>query len=229
MRMIILILILINVAFFSWAREHNFNEVLLENPKTVPGYSPIRLLSELNRVPSPVQKKVVAETQVSEEVALVVKPVVNKCFAFGPFDTELASNDAYEALFAIGIQAKQRTVEERQPKSYWVYLPPYESLAAAEKVTVFLKRNNINEFYIWLDPPLKNAVSLGLFTNLNTARSKISQAKKLDLNPEMEVRFNEITEYWVDFKRNQDDPQPELLEEMLTKNDRLLVLETKCL
>ena len=42
-------------------------------------------------------------------------------------------------------------------------------------------------------------------------------------------RFDEFSEFWVDFNHSDDDYQPKVIEEMLRKNDRMLILETKCL
>ena len=135
----------------------------------------------------------------------------------------------YDILFGSGVQAKQRTVNERRPKSYWVYLPAHKTQQEAENTVEFLKKNDITEFHIWLDPPQKYAVSLGLFKKLETAREKLAEVEKLALKPEMEVRFDEFTEYWVDFGHRDGQPQSKLIEDMLVKNDRMLILETKCL
>ncbi len=108
-------------------------------------------------------------------------------------------------------------------------MPAYKSQAEAQKVVVFLKKNKINECYIWLEDPQKNAVSLGLFKKLSTAREKMAEIKKLDLEPKMDVRVDEFSEYWVDFNHYHEDYQPKVIEEMLRKNDRMLILETKCL
>ena len=226
MRTIILILIFINLAFFYWARDHRFNDVLLENPKAVASYKPIELLSEAAQNNTQVSASQPRETPASQKK---LNTHIQKCFSLGPFQSNQESEEIYESLLRLGIQAKQRAVNERQPKSYWVYLPAYESQAAAEAAVEFLKKNKVSEFYIWLEPPLEYAVSLGLFTSLTTARNKIAEIKKLDLAPKMEVRFDEFTEYWIDFNRHQDDQQPKVLEDMLRKNDRMLILETKCL
>jgi|GEM_PF-3449622 len=230
MRTIILFLILLNLAFYYWASQYHADEIVLEQPKTLAGYKPIKLLSERD------QEKDVRVSQAAlenEQVSLASQADNNfsneKCFSLGPFTEEQKSNEVYEELFGSGIQAKQRSVNERRPKSYWVYLPARESQEAAEKTVEFLKKNNITEFYIWLAPPQKYAVSLGLFKRLKTARAKIDEVRKLDLDPQMEVRFDEFTEYWVDFNHNNGAAQPELIEEMLVKNDRMLILETKCL
>ncbi len=231
MRTIILIFILINLAFFYWARETSFSEGMLEHPRAVAGFAPIKMLSEIqlsyqgaDDANSP------ATNQLSKaELQNQQQAEIQKCFSFGPFDEVAKSNIAYEALFSMGIQAKLRVVNERRPKSYWVYIPPYSSLKEAEDAVEFLKKNKVREYYIWLEDPLKYAVSLGLFTNLKTARNKVTQIKKLNLTPEMEVRFNELTEHWVDFEHDSDDARPEILESLLRENDRLLILETKCL
>ena len=228
MRTIVLALILINLAFFYWARETSFYEGMLENPKSVAGFAPIKMLSE-------VEQNNQSNNSQSEDKASITNAqqqktsLIQKCFSLGPFDEASISDIAYEAFFGLGIQAKQRVVKERQPKSYWVYIPPYASLKEAEEAVEYLKKNKVREYYIWLEDPLKYAVSLGLFTNLKTARSKVSQIKKLNLNPEMEVRFNEFTEHWVDFRHDSNDSRPEILESLLRENDRLLILETKCL
>ena len=114
-------------------------------------------------------------------------------------------------------------------RDYWVYLPAHKTQQEAEITVEFLKKNDITEFYIWLDPPQKYAVSLGLFKKLETAREKLAEVEKLALKPEMEVRFDEFTEYWVDFDHRDGQPQSKLIEDMLVKNDRMLILETKCL
>ena len=230
MRAIVLFLIFLNLAFFYWASEFGSKEVVLQAPKEVPGYKPIKLLSELEgeTVQSGNEASVKSQ-QFTLESQAKENAKAQKCFSLGPFETDEESDKIYSSLFDEGIQAKQRTVNQRQPKSYWVYLPPYESQAAAQEVVIFLKKNKINEFYIWLEDPLKYAVSLGLFKKLSTARGKMAEIKKLDLEPKMEVRFDEFSEFWVDFNHSDDDYQPKVIEEMLRKNDRMLILETKCL
>ena len=231
MRTIVLILILLNLAFFYWARESSFSEGMLEHPKAVPGYAPIKMISEITLSDQQSKNSITQNSdQFSDADSLSESKVdILQCFSLGPFDELEKSDKAYEALFALGIQAKQRVVKERRPKSYWVYIPPYPSLEAAEEAVEYLKDNKVKEYYIWLEDPLKYAVSLGLFTNLKTARRKISQIKRLNLSPEMEVRFNELTEHWVDFTHEAENPKPQILESLLIENDRLLILETKCL
>ncbi len=230
MRTIVLLLIFLNLAFFYWASEYSSKQVVLESPKELPGYKPIKLLSELEKETvgtienSTIEKKQSELESQAEEIVMI-----QKCFSLGPLETNEQSDSTYNALLAAGIRAKQRTVKQRQPKSYWVYLPAYKSQAEAQKVVNFLKANKVNEFYIWLEAPQKNAVSLGLFKKLSTAREKMAQIKELDLKPKMEVRFDEFSEYWIDFNHYDEDHQPKVIEEMLRKNDRMLILETKCL
>lgn len=230
MRTIILLLILANVAFFYWASHYQSKEITFDDPITLQGLKPIKLLSEIQHNTNKSSKSAsLAEEQVSLAGEAEETYINQKCFSLGPFAEEKKSNKVYEALFGSGIQANQRTVNERRPKSYWVYLAPHKSQRDAEKTVTFLKKNKITEFYIWLDPPQKYAVSLGLFKQLETAREKIAEVKKIGLKPEMEVRFDEITEYWVDFNHAGNQSQPKLIEKMLIKNDRMLILETKCL
>ena len=179
MRTIVLFLIFLNLAFFYWASEFGSQEVVQQTPTVVPGYKPIKLLSELEDEEGQENTALVAKTRPVEfDSRVKEKAVKQKCFSLGPFQTDDQSDKVYDALFVAGIQAKQRTVNQRQPKSYWVYLPAYESQAEAQKVVDFLKKNNITEFYIWIEEPHKNAVSLGLFKKLSTARAKMAEIRK---------------------------------------------------
>ena len=229
MRATVLFLIFLNLAFFYWASGYGSKEQLLKAPREVSGYKPIKLISEAEEIELPGESASFKPQQKSLKLQAKDNIKAQKCFSLGPFENDLQSDTVYDLLFAAGIQAQQRTVNQRQPKSYWVYLPPYESQAAAQKTVDFLKENKINEFYISLEPSQKNAVSLGLFKKLSTARDKIVEIKKLGLDPEMEVRFHEFSEYWVDFNHYKEGHQPKVIEEMLRKNDRMLILETKCL
>ena len=227
MRVAILFLILLNAAFFYWANEKDFSQEIYANTAAVPGFEPIELLSERSKNFDAQQNKnsaantTVASLNVNRQLV---------CFSVGPFEQLVASNEVYEILLDSGIDAKQRSVQERQPKSYWVYLSPHESLTEAKATVAFLENNNIREYYIMPEPPEhEHAISLGLYEKLDAARSKLAEIKNLKLDPKMEVRFNEHTQYWVDFRQYNDSAQPNVLEDLLRKNDRMLVLESKCI
>ena len=82
MRMIILILIFINLAFFYWARESNFNEVMLENPESISGYAPIMLLSELGASRAD-DNEIVKEKQNQQQEIALASQQADKCFSLG--------------------------------------------------------------------------------------------------------------------------------------------------
>ena len=226
MRVTILFLIFLNAAFFYWAHEKDFSQAIYADAGAVPGIAPIELLSE-RRAPNNSQVNSKQNSNTSNVVLAPKRKLL--CFSVGPFERESLSDDIYEILLDSGIDAKQRSVNERQPKSYWVYLSPLESLAEAQATVAYLENNNIDEHYIMPEPPEhEHAISLGLYEKLNAARNKLAEIKKLDLDPKMEVRFKEYTRYWVDFRQYNDSNQPKVLEELLKKNDRMLVLESKC-
>ena len=226
MRTTLLFVILLNAAFYYWANEKDFSQAIYADTGIVAGVSPISLLSERDNT-NGIQFNNTQNTDVSAVSQSDKRKLL--CFSVGPFEEEAFSNEIYEILLDSGIDVKQRSVNERQPKSYWVYLSPHESLAAARKTVAFLENNNISEYYIMPEPPEhEHAVSLGLYERLDAARNKLAEIKKLKLDPKMEVRFKENTSYWVDFRQLNNSNQPKVLEELLKKNDRMLVLESKC-
>ena len=220
LRTFILFVILLNLAFFYWARENHFEQEVWDQPKSIAGVDPILLLSEA----SPPSLDMLGS--ITDESAKITHTLM--CFSIGPFENSQASDEMYGVMFDLGIQAKQRIVNERKPKSYWVYLPTSNSRVKAEETVSFLKANEVHETYIWLDAPHKYAISLGLFTRLPTARVKQTEIEALGLKPEIEVRYKEFTEFWVDYQQESEAKQPNKLEEMLRTNDRLLILETNC-
>ena len=219
LRTLILFVIFLNLAFFYWARENNFEREAWSHAKTVGSYDPILLISE-------VENEQVKNEQVIVDESELKRPLM--CFSIGPFEDSDASDEMYNVLFNLGIQAIQRVVNERKPKSYWVYLPSKKTKASAEETVEFLNKNNVDETYIWLDPPHRYAVSLGLFSRLSIARQKLAEIGQLGLKPEMEVRYTEITKFWVDYKQEPDTPQPPELEELFRDNQRLLIIESVC-
>ena len=229
MRTVILFLIFINVAFLYWARQQDFSQVVAAESGIVPGYAPIELWSEQEQAQGSSQRKNKSRSSSLASVNKIPERTL-VCFSVGPFDEDEKSDEVYEILLDSGIDAKQRSVRERQPKSYWVYLPPHESLAEANATVAFLENNNINEYYVMPEPPEHlHAISLGLFEKLSAARNKLAEIKKIKLDPKMEVRFNEFTQYWIDFRQYNDSPQPSVLEDLLKENDRMLMLESKCI
>ena len=226
MRVTILFLIFLNAAFYYWAHEKDFSQSIYADTGSVAGIAPIELLSE--RGDSDISQ---SNTRRNSSTSVTILAVKRKllCFSVGPFEQESLSDEIYQVLLDSGIDAKQRSVKERQPKSYWVYLSPHESLAAAQATVAFLENNNIGEHYIMPEPPEhEHAISLGLYEKLGAARNKLAEIKKLKLDPKMEVRFREYTRYWVDFRQYNDSAQPNVLEDLLKENDRMLVLESKC-
>lgn len=227
MRVTILFLIFLNAAFFYWAQENDFSQAIYAGTSKVAGLAPIELLSERSEDNN---ARANLNSKTNENVAILRAKRKLVCFSVGPFEEESSGNDIYEILLDSGIDAKQRSVQERQPKSYWVYLSPRDSLTEAQATVAFLENNGVSEYYVMPEPPEhEHAISLGLYEKLNAARNKLAEIKKLNLNPKMEVRFNEYTQYWVDFRQYSDSAQPKVLEDLLKKNDRMLVLESKCI
>ncbi len=230
MRTAILFLVFVNVAFFYWAKQQDFGQVVTGRSSLALGQTPIELLSErsINGKAKSIQRDAAYRLSSRAGQPGNSKPKL-VCFSVGPFANSGLSDDVYKVLLDSGIDARQRSVKERQPKSYWVYLPPHKSLDAAKATVAYLENNNVRDYYIMPEPPNHlHAISLGLYEKLGAARSKVAEIKKLQLKPEMEVRFNEFTQHWVDFRQDGDSEQPNVLEELLRKNDRMLVLESKC-
>ncbi|MEM8845345.1 MAG: hypothetical protein AAGB35_09935 [Pseudomonadota bacterium] len=219
LRTLILFVVFLNLAFYYWARENNFDRQAWIQPKNVGDHNSILLISEKPAIRNEDAQALVAEPEIKRELM---------CFSIGPFEESDASDEMYAVLFDLGVQAQQRIVNQRKPKSYWVYLPSNNSKAKADETVEFLNKNGVDETYIWLDTPHQYDVSLGLFSRLTTARNILAQIEALGLTPKMDVRYTEITEFWVDYQHDLENAQPKELEELFRDNQRLLVIESVC-
>jgi len=160
MRLLVLILLLVNVAFYAWARyvpESSSAEAQLMAQQINP--ESIRLLS-------------------APQLAAARKPEVPKtvsCIEWSGFSREDVAR-AQEAVLPLspGMQITERKLEEIT--GWWVFMPPQASRQGAVQKVDELKRIGIDEYFIVQeDPKFRFAISLGIFRTEEAAQKKLEQ------------------------------------------------------
>ena len=86
------------------------------------------------------------------------------------------------------------------PRAYWVYLPPFESYAAAQDKVKDLRKNGISDLFIMGKGEKQNAISLGLFSNKATADQRQEEVTALGLQPVMETQYRTSILEWLDIE-----------------------------
>jgi hypothetical protein len=147
-RAIFLLLLFANLIFFAWTS----NFLGVEDT----GHEPARVKDQLQ----------------ADRLAVVAKDAAapaQACRRIGP----VAVLDAERFKIALGAKSGIKTV------IYWVVIPPLSDKAAADKKAVELKRMGIGDFLVVNDAgPYRNAISLGTFSNEETAKDLFDRLGK---------------------------------------------------
>jgi hypothetical protein len=154
-RAIFLLLVVANLIFFVWAANYLGRED--------DGREPGRLKDQLQ----------------ADRLAVVAQDPtapVQTCRRIGP----IALPDAEQVQIALaarsGIKVVLNPIEET---IYWVFIPPPNDKAAADKKAVELKRMGIGDFFVVTEAgPNRNAISLGSFSNEETAKDLFDRLGK---------------------------------------------------
>ena len=165
MRVLFLVLVLANLAFFAYsvfgpgARAGGDTHIMSQqlNPERIRVLAPEQV-GALTRKPEP-QKAAAA-------------PAV--CIEWGGFDgAELARAEQALAPLALGAKLSRRRQDE--PTGYWVYMPPLANRQAANQKAGELKRLGVNDYFVVTDDAKwRNAVSLGIFKTEEAAKSRLA-------------------------------------------------------
>ena len=100
------------------------------------------------------------------------------CVEWGPIAPADAAR-AEEALNGIIPGAKLEQVTRSESSGWWVYVPPLASRQAANQRVAELRRAGITDlFVIPDDAKLRNAISLGVFRNEDSAKSHFEAVRK---------------------------------------------------
>jgi hypothetical protein len=223
MRVLLPFLVFINIAFYFWVENQEVNQTPLPLGKKVQNYATLQTVSERD---APVES--LASAIGGSQVPLINRDV--ECTSLGPFTTVAELDVVYTQMINAGIDATQKIIQQRVPKSYWVYLVPHDSLESAYETTAYLEQKNVKEHFIMRAPQEKRfSISLGLFSELDPANELIKQIEKIDLEPKLEIRFDDVTEYWINYHEFDEKTQLNLLENILQQNKELLLVQSDCL
>ncbi len=95
------------------------------------------------------------------------------CVEFGGLDEQRARRARAWLAEHVGDISGEVLAEER---GYWlVYLAPAPNLADAQVRASLLKRQGVDDLFVWQDGPMKYAISLGLYRTEEGARAAVEQ------------------------------------------------------
>jgi len=182
-RAALLLLLLVNLAFFAWSQWLAPEEARL-----------------------PVSAKVDAPRLQLARETLPVAAGNGSCVTVGPFATTELAARARQTLNDSGYTSLPREVETREFEGYWVYLesPPTET--GERRLLDRLRKGGITDAQAVGEPGSARRISLGVFTEETRAASQSEKVAKLGLLPQIEAREKPGTAIWLDLTLKSDSP-----------------------
>jgi hypothetical protein len=178
LRMIFLLLLLGNLAYFAWDRylrapvsaETHIQQVQITPEK-------IRILPpKATGAPAPAAKPA---APVAEAKPTPTPLAAAACVEWGVFIGPPDAARADAAMLEAGLPAAQTKRVLTDVDGHWVLIPPLKSAAEAAAAIEKLKALGISEYSIVPEPPQwRNAVSLGIFRTEEAARSLLADMQK---------------------------------------------------
>lgn len=173
MRVALLVLLLVNLAFFAWTQWLAPRQAAL-----------------------PASPKVDAQRlQLASEATSVAAN--GSCVTVGPFATDQLAARARATLTDAGYPSVARDVETTVPAGYWVYLEAPTTEAAERRMLERLRRGGITDAAVVGDPGARR-ISLGVFQDETRAFSQSERVAKLQLLPQIVMQEKSSTSIWLD-------------------------------
>ena len=154
----------------------------VEPVETVPERKPAIVAAPLVATPGPATTPTSAEpapakpTEVPQPESDPLPEML--CWEFGSYPGESQANTAAGAL-PLGLE-RIRVVKGEATKvtGYYVLIPAADDFKSAQDTVARLEENQIKDTWLFRSGPLKNAVSLGLFSRRNNAERLADRVRK---------------------------------------------------
>jgi cell division septation protein DedD len=153
--------------------------------------------------PSPRAESVAAVSGPDQRVAPPVTSsppgvAAASCVTVGPFRELSQAATAAGTLRNSGFDPMQRAGEGDIWVGYWVYIAAIPTQAEAEEILSKLRQSGISDSYVIPNSDSGNLVSLGVFTEIARAGSRLAEVRKLGYEATVADRTRRATVYWVD-------------------------------
>ncbi len=131
------------------------------------------------------------------------------CVSMGPFSADQPIEDLLIWLQGKGGEATSRWTEQETVSRYWVYLPPLETVEQARVVLRRLKDDGLQDYIRVMRGPMRNAISLGLFKQRDSADRRLAELRGKGYAPKLDIRYKKERVRWLDvaFSRKAGFPE----------------------
>jgi len=229
MRFFLAGLLLVNIVFAVWYWLIKEPETV-SLPKPMAGVETLVLASEqnpaeavswLNEViqteESPKERQEKEKIEKENKSKKTSKSIMKYCYATDKFDAREQAEKISFDLTSRGYQTSITTLYLLKPK-YLVYLQSYPSLSEARYVTRHLKESGQKDYQILTVNGNKNSISLGVYSQIKTAKIRRREIEALGYKPIIEPAYGKISGYRVEFSKQDQS--------LMTEQDKVLLFKS---
>ena len=190
-RIIFIILLLSNIAFYSYSKKHTPNQrTFTAVDKNV---NKLTLLSELDTSKSIWENKQPKATESPTEI------FNQECYTVGVFNSKSESTSVLNALKKDVLKIRTRKIISSQEAGYWVYIPAKNSRDEALDIGRQLSQLNIKDYYVVTGGENENTISLGLYRDVNNANSRLQELQSKGFKAKKQIKIEQWPEFWIDY------------------------------
>lgn len=183
MKRVLLALLVLNVAFFGYAR---FAGEPASSPGAAEPAAPIPRLALLSELKAPTGPS---------------------CLSVGPFAEHALAEQAGSWLRTEHHVSRERSVEVAGPATYWVMLTT-KTLQQAARISMRLKAANVAD--VEISPPGANqtdaTVSFGVYSDRDRAERRVTELRRLAVSATVVEQQHKVTQWWLDIPQRPGDP-----------------------
>jgi hypothetical protein len=206
-RLLFLLLLAANLGFFAWTR-------FLASPDPAVDRQPLTQQLE------PQKLRIVPERELARATTLPAKskpapsppePAKIACLEWGSFSPADATRAA-QRLEPLALGARLAQYRGEETANWWVHMPSQGSRAAAVRKASELKKLGVDDYFILQDAgPLRWALSLGVFSTEEAAKSRLQALRARDVKSALiGRRETRVPKVWFQV-RDADAPLQEKL------------------
>jgi hypothetical protein len=177
MRLLFLVLVLANAAFFAWSRHYAAGSAVYETNPLAREVSPEKLKivppAEL-RAPTPPTAPAPKPAAAAVPAPALSSAPAAACLEWGSFTvSDFPRAERMLEPLALGSRLAQRRTEE--VAGWWVHMPPQGSRQAALRKSGELKALGVQDYYVVAeDGDWRWALSLGVYRTEEAARARLA-------------------------------------------------------
>ncbi len=163
--------------------------------------------TEVAEIP-PLDASVNQPQLVNEVVTLAtIEPTGPSCYTIGPLPTLLAQQRGEERLRPFVSELRRRQTSADHDRGWWVYLPA-SNRSDALQLTRQLAEADVEDYYVVAGGDMANSVSVGLYQSIDNARNRQARIRSLGFDAQMEVRREQIPQFWIDYRVEPGEDPP---------------------